>query len=255
MKKIIIFSIISLFLLILTSCGASKNLSYYSYKSYGKEYVNINGMGGCQDLELVVPNKVDGKKVLEIATAAFRGSKIISVKTLKTMHRIGSSAFANCSRLTYADFTQSQSLDDLGSGAFENCYSLEKVSFYKEAPLKEIESRCFANCIKLTVVNFSKRTEKIGNEAFFSCSSLTQLELPNALQSIGSKAFADCFELARLVISDSIQSIASDAFDNCLHLERLHYRGTVEEWSKVDFTPTENSRIIEVVCSDGVYKF
>ncbi len=47
-------------------------------------------------------------------------------------------------------------------------------------------------------------------------------------------AFSDCSGLASVTIGNSVTSIGESAFNGCNKLKEVNYRGTVEQWMKME---------------------
>lgn len=67
------------------------------------------------------------------------------------------------------------------------------------------------------------------------------LVLPDTLSSIANYAFKNCTNLTSITIPDSVQSIGSYAFQGCTNLKTAYYECTLEEYCKIDFSPTTTS--------------
>ena len=84
-------------------CGktASVGLEYkLCVDDEGEGYVKIQGLGTCLDRDLVIPNRMGGFPVQEIAKNAFKGNENIrSVAIHDGVKKIGAGAFANCKNL------------------------------------------------------------------------------------------------------------------------------------------------------------
>lgn len=84
-------------------CGkkTSSNLDFkLCIDDNGDGYIRIEGIGECLDRDIVLPLKMAGFPVREIAKNAFKGNKTIrSVALHDEIKKVGSSAFADCENL------------------------------------------------------------------------------------------------------------------------------------------------------------
>ena len=95
----------------------------YEIKEDGVEITKYNGNGG----DVVIPSKIDGKKVIGIGYRAFLDcSSLTSVMIPDSVSSIGISAFYGCSSLTSVSIPDS--VTSIKDSAFENCSSLTSVS-------------------------------------------------------------------------------------------------------------------------------
>lgn len=195
-------------------------------------------------------NNANGKKLANIVvpmtikyigTNAFVGTKTSSVR-LPNLEYIGASAFANCSNLTSAEFSNSitqipndcfqnsgltsfvvpQYLTTIGSSAFN---STKITKLYLPATLTEIGTSAFANCANLTSVEGLSNTKitKIKDQTFDKCSSLTKVYFPSTLKTIGSSAFNACSSLTYMTFGSAIEQIDKKAFSYCNKIANLDF--------------------------------
>ena len=73
----------------------------------------------------------------------------------------------------------------------------------------------------------------IGDHTFDWCSSLTSVTIPNNVTSIGDSAFWYCKSLTSITIPSSVINIGSGAFEECNSLAHVNYKGTEEQWNKI----------------------
>ena len=64
-----------------------------------------------------------------------------------------------------------------------------------------------------------------------------EIYIPNTVTVIGDYAFFGCESLESVVIPDSVTSIGEYVFDRCSNVVVVKYRGTEEEWNKIDKSP------------------
>ena len=95
----------------------------YTIQEDGVEITKYNGNGG----DVVIPSKIDGKKVIRIGIGAFSDySSLTSVSIPDSVTDIENSAFYNCTSLTSVSIPDS--VTSIGDRAFYDCNSLTSVS-------------------------------------------------------------------------------------------------------------------------------
>lgn len=202
------------------------------------------------DTDVVIPDRIDNKKVTSIADSAFRDKSITSVVFGQYVESIGNYAFYSCQSLNKLDFSKS-SVKTIGDYAFTVCKSLESIEFpdslesigygafsaytngyggyYGSYVASSLKSVKFGNGLKsiadyafnenraLNTVEFTGDALKsIGYEAFYNI-AITELELPGADASIGTYAFYNCNSLETVKLP-GVKTIGQNAFYNCRKL-------------------------------------
>ncbi len=201
----------------------------------------FNNANGKKLANIVVPMTIK-----HIGTNAFVGTKTSSVR-LPNLEYIGTSAFANCSNLTSAEFSNSitqipndcfqnsgltsfvvpQYLTTIGSSAFN---STKITKLYLPATLTEIGTSAFANCANLTSVEGLSNTKitEIKTQTFDKCPNLYRVYLPSTVKTIGVWAFNNCSRLTNLTFGSSLEDIVTYAFFGCASLSNLEFPATLK---------------------------
>ena len=199
MKAKRIFAAIMAAVLVALSCvSAFAADSYFSLNGFSFE-INSQGEAVIREYDksessVVIPEKLLGAKVTEIADYAFFGDSemtSISFEKARWLKKIGSNAFYGCSGLTTLSIADS--VAELGFGAFQSCGGLESVTL--SSSLNEIPSQCFYNCDKLNGVIIGENVTKIGDYAFGSCTALDDIFIPAGVTVISKNAFSGCGDL------------------------------------------------------------
>ncbi len=205
----------------------------------GVEIVKYLGEGG----EVVIPEQIGGKTVVEIGDGAFRGcAGLTSVTIPGCVEDIGDEAFYNCSELRMVTIYDGvseigdrafggtalrgiyvpPSIDDIGDGAFSNP-SLERV---------EVDANNRDYC-EVDGVLFDKSVTKL---YCYPCKiDADSYTVPNSVREIEEYAFLDCTGLKTLDIPDTVMEIERGAFDGCTQL-------TVN-YNKAVYTSNELNRL------------
>ena len=151
-KILVLLLALACFCLILVSCGdeevsnPSQGLKFRLDDS--EKYYILTGIGDCEDTEIVIPNKYEGKSVKKIGPHAFADNEEIeSVIIPEGITEIGTSAFSGCYELTKVEI--SQSVEKINNEAFFGCCSLTDIRIPKG--VKNMGEDAFKGCFALTV--------------------------------------------------------------------------------------------------------
>ena len=180
------------------------------------------------DTDVVIPDRIDNKKVTSIADSAFREKSITSVVFGQYVESIGNYAFYSCQSLNKLDFSKS-SVKTIGNYAFASNKVLESVEFPDS--LESIGDNAFKIYEgvenKLKSVKFGKGLKTIGNGAFYHNRKLTNIEFTGEnLTSIGSKAFQYCDFLTELNLKGNGETVINyDAFYSNDALKKISLAG------------------------------
>lgn len=188
---------------------------------------SISGAGNCTDLDIVIPEYIDGYKVTSIGNYAFSNrSNITSIVIPESVTSIGDYAFHWCSGLTEVVIPNSVT-------------SIGDYAFYW--------------CANLTSIVIPDSVTSIGDFAFENCCSITSIVVPNKLTKIGCCTFSSCKSLTTIVINHTVEAIMSWGLSNCSNLTSIIFTGTIEQWSSISKASTWNSNTgsYTVYCTDG----
>lgn len=203
----------------------------------GVKIVKYLGEGG----EVVIPEQIGGKTVVEIGDGAFRScTGLTSVVIPGCVEEIGDEAFYNCSALrsvTIHDGVREisdmafgktdirgiyipPSVSDIGGGALNNDV-LERV---------EVDENNRDYC-EVDGVLYDKYVTKL---YCYPCKIIAEsFTVPNSVREIGEYAFLDCTGMKTLELPDSIYEIEYGAFDGCTELT-VNYRGSLYTGSELN---------------------
>ncbi len=191
--------------------------------------------------ELIVPSKINGIEVKELANNFLAGNtKIKRVKLSKGISVIGFDAFGGCSNLT--NIIIPESVTDIEAFAFSGCTNLADIklpSNIEKLGFKVFDETKFWNDIpdgdvyfgkmyytykgKIpsgTTIKIKEGTLMICEGAFYECEDLEKIEIPNSVIKIGYNAFTSCANLKDVKMSENLESIGfnnflgSEFFDN-----------------------------------------
>ena len=231
------------------------------------------------DTDVVIPDRIDNKKVTSIADSAFREKSITSVVFGQYVESIGNYAFFSCQSLNKLDFSKS-SVKTIGSYAFTVCKSLESIEFpdslesigygafsaytygdcgsYEASSLKSVKfgsglksiaNDAFYGNRALNTVNFTGvALTSIGDRSFYN-TAITELDLSGANASIGKYAFDNCNSLKTVKLS-GVKTIGSGAFYGCDRLANLELSDTLTAIEESTFCYCTS--LINIVIPDSV---
>ena len=197
--------------------------SVYTYEVLTDGTIRITS---CQtsDVNLVIPDTIDGYTVTEIGASAFANqTSIQTVKFPVNLKQIGVKAFADCTGLL--EVTLPDTIQGAGQLCFSGCTALKKAVLNKGRI--NIVYGMFANCTSLTEVVIPDTVENIAMYAFLNCRSLTHLNLPASLKSISVHAFEGA------------------------GVTTITYAGTKAQWQKVKKNLTGNGSFVTATVTDA----
>ena len=258
-KKIrsLIYAGLGLILCVLLCGGIGMTAQAAEIKTYeGFTYtenengITISGYTG-DKTELVIPGEIDGKKVTDIGTSAFKEySSLTSVTIPESVTSIGFAAFWGCSGLTSVIIPEG--VTNIEDCAFLGCSGLTSVTIPES--VTSIKGRAFCECSGLTSITIPAGVTRIEETAFEGCSGLTSIvvdkenkyydsrnncnaiiatesnalvsgcnntTIPADVTSIGASAFYECSSLTSITIPKGVTRIGADAFVRCSGLTSI----------------------------------
>ncbi|MBQ8134195.1 MAG: leucine-rich repeat protein [Clostridia bacterium] len=159
--------------------------------------------------KVVIPDNIDGKKVTDVYTGAFKNCTSVTEVTIPsgvitiseyafsgctnlkkviipdTVHHILAHSFLNCTALT--DITLPKKLETIYEQAFKNCQSLTSINI--PSTVKYIQWDAFRGCKALSDVQFEGGSPKISQSVFFDCPKLKSVTIPSEVTIINAKSF------------------------------------------------------------------
>lgn len=174
-----------------------------------------------KDTKLVIPEKIEGHKVVGIGDGAFAFKKTLtSIKLPSTLRSIGKEAFQGC--YTLSALTLPKALISIGDGAFNYCDALKNLTL--PLSLKEIGVNPFESCKQLRLqVSAAHPAFAVADGVLYDKSMKTLLVYPRALtlqkysipegtEYIADIAFSSNKELAELTIPLSLTGMGANPF-------------------------------------------
>lgn len=197
--------------------------SVYQYEKLADGTIRITS---CQtkDVNLVIPDTIDGYTVTEIGESAFANqSSIQTIKFPVKLKQIGAKAFANCTGLT--EVTLPDTIVGVGKYVFSGCTALKKATLNKG---------------RINIV--------VG--MFANCTALSEVVIPDTVENVNIYAFLNCKALKNLKLPASIKEISISAFDGA-GIMTVTYAGTREQWKKIKKTLTGNASLAKATITDS----
>lgn len=136
---------------------------YYKVTSTSKMTAEVTGLKNKDVKKLTINStvKLGGKdyKVTSVAANAFKGNKkVTSITVKKGVTKIGSSAFASCTKVKKA-VINSTTLKTIGAKAFSGCKSLKSITI-KSKVLKKVGKNTFKGIHKKATIKVPKASLK-----------------------------------------------------------------------------------------------
>lgn len=169
----------------------------------------VNGMGGCKDTQIIIPDTYEGLPVWGLAPMAFREN----------------------SELTYVHLPEGAT--GIGEWSLQDCVNLRRVEI--PATVNHIGREAFSGCIRLSEVTIPEGIQIISNAAFQDCANLAVVHLPTTLTVIDDNAFLNCRSITEITIPAGVVKINGQAFKNCDGLTAVRYGGNIEDWCCIEF--------------------
>ena len=250
----------------------------YEYAILPDETIEIIGYNGSES-KVVIPDKIDGKKVTGIGDYAFEScTNLTSITIPDSVTNIGEYAFQSCSNLT--SITIPDSVTNIGQRAFLFCKSIKYITIPES--VQDIGEYAFYGCKSLEKINaaagnenyvsvngilFSKDKTKIvcypankndisysipssvkvvGSGAFRDCSHLKSITIPNSVTTMEHHAFSNCTSLTSISIPDGIKTIEMGTFDYCKSLTSVRIPDSVTEIGHSAFYCCDNLKSITI---------
>ncbi|GAA0377773.1 leucine-rich repeat protein [Bacillus horti] len=228
------------------------------------ETVTIVGYLGT-DMDVEIPEQIEGKDVTVIADQAFMMKTLNSVTIPRTVTTIGMGAFMGCE---LDSIILNEGLEEIGAMAFagnrmehvdipgtvttiaQGAFSQGNLSTLTlREGLKTIGDQAFWDN-EIQAVHIPEGVEVIGEKAFID-NKLEEVKLPGTITSIGEQAFLGedgKNNIRTLTLHEGLSSIGESAFKDNL-LESVHIPGSVSVIEKEAFM---GNAIQTLILNEGI---
>lgn len=195
------------------------------------------------DEEVVIPETIVGRKVIQIGKDSFKSNNTIRKVDLRNtqIQEIGMTAFANSNNLQ--EILLSETLVEIGTGAFERCTSLTNVTIPNS--VISMKDGAFANCTNLKSVSLSEKLTIIENDVFFGCTKLEKVQIPKGVTDIKERAFKRATNLTQITLPETLLKIADEALAECKSLREIQLPNSVVN---IEGMPFKNSPNVVIYC-------
>ena len=189
------------------TASAAVTTKVYEYKDLDDGTIEITKYNG-SDMDVVLPDTIDGKKVTSIGTRALSYKAYKSLVIPEGVTTIGKFACMNCTALEKV--TIPNTVKTIERDAFSSCKKLNNVVIPDS--VTKIDELAFNSCESLNKITLSKNLTYIGMNTFGRCTSLTNIDIPSTVTYIGAYAFSYDKALTKLDIPENVTYIGKNAF-------------------------------------------
>lgn len=169
---------------------------------------------------LVIPQEIDGHKIVAIDESAFANNGYMRSMTIDAEVSISKNAFQNCLVLEKISINNPLGIDE---GAFSGCVNLKSVEINDSSKIERIFANTFKNCNSLKSFTIPQNVISIADNAFEGCYSLESVLLPGRLRTIGNYAFKNCTELKKIIIPQNVVNVGTNVFEGCINISDMTF--------------------------------
>lgn len=229
----------------------------WSYTPMGASFCSVDAVNPVSP-NLVIPNFINGKKVIMINDLAFMLNDSLSSITLpEGLLTIGNMTFYGCSSLEYINIPASVSYVEIG--AFAGCTSLYGIyvnqenvyySSYKGILFNKDKTVLYC-CPIMAYATIPKSVLTLSELSFMGCDRYEGLVLPPNLISIGDYAFYSCQFLNYVNIPASVTSIGEYSFYSCASLIDIAVDRNNDFYASSDAALYNKGKTVLLQCPGG----
>lgn len=208
--------------------SAANTSGYWEY-TVSNQKATITAYNG-EEAEVVIPEFIDGYRVVEIASYVFRDKvNMTSVTIPQYVESIGYETFSGCESLQEVYFN-AENCKDLGS-ATNTFANAGKYSGGITVTIGDMVKRIPASLFysykgeypKIISLSISDSVESIGASAFEGCNELEDISWGKNIKTIYRYAFKNCTNLKLVELPKTLESMEFGVFNGCEYLESIHF--------------------------------
>lgn len=253
--------------------AAVESDSAYEYEETSRGLI-INRFVDFDEDVVVIPNVIEGKRVIAVGNHAFKGcvgiEKIIISEGIEIL---GNGVFLNCKQLREAELLDS--LRRIGTTDATGCPSVlgsmtkfdgvfeytALTSITIPDSVKYVGEYTFAGCDRLKKVILPSKLREIHKGTFRWCRGLEEAVLPRELEAVRLSAFEGCESLKSVDLPEGVTSIEEGAFAGCKNLASIYIPDSVVEigggkgngFLQTFGEPEERREDFTILCNAGSY--
>ncbi len=210
--------------------------------------------------DVVIPSKIDGKKVTSIGSETFLDNfEITSIKIPDTVISIGDCAFSNCTELKSIYIPKS--VKSIGDCVFTCSSKLNLIEVHKDnLYFMTLDNVLYSKDGKILYAYAAGKIDNsfttpdgvvyIKNHAFSDCDNLKNIVILDSVTDIGSGAFAYSNQLESLILSNNITEISAGLVEDCKKIKSIVIPNHVQKIGENAFYGCDN--LTSVKLSDSV---
>ena len=210
------FGAVTTFTSMFSGCYQLLSVELKDFGTYTGGTIDLGSMfSSCRSLEYVkFPTTVLSTQVFN-GTNMFLSDGSLKTVTLPTNMTITnlSSAFQNCSSLSYVSIPLSQPLLTTLNQTFSSCLSLPSVTLPTTVAASIDLNSCFNGCSAMSTISIpSSYNITSMNSTFFNCNIANSITLPTTAQNSIStlqSAFQNCYQLKTVTLPSSMTGVTS----------------------------------------------
>ncbi len=186
--------------------------------------------------DVVIPDTIEGKPVVNIYISAFNGLNIKSVDISDNVISIDNAAFGNCKELETVRF--GANVKYINDGAFGGCISLKEA--YLPKKLEQLKTKAFYGCAALETVFIPASLDRSNENVVWHMETFSHTpSLKNIIFEEGIKkmppygTFIGCDSLNKIIIPSSVIEIGDPAFLLCKNVTEIVFEGDAPEFTSM----------------------
>lgn len=178
---------------------------------------------GFDEKTIIVPNVIDGRKVIGIGVDAYRSCVGVErVNISEGIQYISEGAFSGCKKLKSIKLPSS--ILRIGNKEENNSSSRFYDGTYYNANCGGFNGYSPKGAFSETAIDkidLPRGLTYLGKDTFYGCNMLTTINMPNSITEIGVRCFCKCTSLEKVQLPDRLNMIGEYAFDHCSKLNNL----------------------------------